>query len=74
MRASCGISQWRYDGTIRLAIRFTSTGGHPHVQGRRRNLVEIKQTATNQDGELSVRATGIVRLPSRLGVHNLSLS
>jgi len=31
------------------------------------NLVEIKQTATNQDGELSVRATGIVRLPGRPG-------
>ena len=33
------------------------------------NLVEITQTATNQDGELSVRATGIVRLPSRAGKH-----
>ena len=33
------------------------------------NLVEITQTATNQDGELSVRATGIVRLPSRAPEH-----
>jgi hypothetical protein len=29
------------------------------------HYVEITQTATNQDGELSVRAKGIVRLPSR---------
>jgi acyl dehydratase len=29
------------------------------------NLVEITQTATNQDGELSVRAKSTVRLPSR---------
>jgi len=35
------------------------------------NLVEIKQTATNQDGELSVQASGLVRLPSRVGEHNL---
>jgi len=31
------------------------------------NHVEIAQTAVNQDGELSVRATGVVRLPSRAG-------
>ncbi len=36
------------------------------------NLVEIKQTATNQDGELSVQAKGIVRLPSRVAEHNQS--
>ena len=30
-------------------------------------FVEIKQIATQQDGELSVRATGVVRLPSRSG-------
>jgi hypothetical protein len=29
------------------------------------HYAEIAQTATNQDGELSVRAKGIVRLPSR---------
>jgi acyl dehydratase len=29
------------------------------------HYVEIQQTAVNQDGELSVRATGVVRLPSR---------
>ena len=29
------------------------------------HYVEITQTATNQDGELSVRAKGTVRLPSR---------
>lgn len=29
------------------------------------HFVEITQTATNQDGELSVRAKGVVRLPSR---------
>ena len=29
------------------------------------HLVEITQTAVNQDGELSVRAKGVVRLPSR---------
>jgi acyl dehydratase len=29
------------------------------------HCVEVAQTAVNQDGELSVRATGIVRLPSR---------
>ena len=29
------------------------------------HYVEIAQTATNQDGELSVRAKGTVRLPSR---------
>jgi acyl dehydratase len=29
------------------------------------HYAEIQQTAVNQDGELSVRATGIVRLPSR---------
>ncbi len=29
------------------------------------HFVEISQTATNQDGELSVRAKGIVQLPSR---------
>jgi len=33
------------------------------------NLVEITQTAVNQDGELSVRAKGIVKLPSRAGEH-----
>ena len=33
------------------------------------NLIEITQTATNQNGELSVRAKGIVRLPSRAGEH-----
>jgi acyl dehydratase len=31
------------------------------------HCVEIKQTAVQQDGELSVRATGIVQLPSRSG-------
>jgi acyl dehydratase len=30
-----------------------------------KHLVEITQTAVNQDGELSVRATGVVRLPSQ---------
>jgi hypothetical protein len=29
------------------------------------HYAEVTQTATNQDGELSVRAKGIVRLPSR---------
>ena len=29
------------------------------------HFAEVAQTATNQDGELSVRAKGIVRLPSR---------
>jgi acyl dehydratase len=31
-----------------------------------KHYAEISQTATNQDGELSVLATGVVRLPSRL--------
>jgi len=31
------------------------------------HYAEITQTATNQDGELSVRSKGIVRLPSRSG-------
>jgi acyl dehydratase len=35
---------------------FTDEGGH---------YVEIAQRATNQDGELSVTATAVVRLPSR---------
>ncbi|HXG22662.1 MAG TPA: MaoC family dehydratase N-terminal domain-containing protein [Methylomirabilota bacterium] len=34
-------------------------------QERGAHYVEITQTAMNQDGELSVRAKGIVRLPSR---------
>ena len=29
------------------------------------HYAEIAQQATNQDGELSVLATGVVRLPSR---------
>jgi hypothetical protein len=35
---------------------FTEDGAH---------YAEVAQTATNQDGELSVRSKGIVRLPSR---------
>jgi acyl dehydratase len=31
-----------------------------------KHYAEISQTATNQDGELSVLATGVVRLPSRM--------
>jgi hypothetical protein len=42
------------DGEVSRA--FAENGAH---------YVEIKQRAVNQDGELSVLATGIVRLPSR---------
>ena len=37
---------------------FSEDGAH---------YAEVTQTATNQDGELSVRAKGVVRLPSRSG-------
>jgi len=39
-----------------IARKFEQDGEH---------CVEVEQTAVNQDGELSVRAKGIVRLPSR---------
>jgi hypothetical protein len=44
------------DGEV--ARVFSEDGAH---------YAEIAQTAVNQDGELSVRARGTVRLPSRYG-------
>ena len=63
-RASCKIRRHNPEGDLlfidgNVVRKFQEDGRH---------LVEIEQSAHNQDGELSVLGSGIVELPSRSGV------
>ena len=60
-RATCKIRRHKPEGDLlfidgNVVRKFEEAGRH---------LVEIEQSAQNQDGELSVLGTGIVELPSR---------
>ncbi len=61
-RASCKIRRHNPEGDVlyidgEVTRKFVDEEGH--------SAVEIAQRAVNQDGELSVQASGVVRLPSR---------
>jgi hypothetical protein len=60
-RATCKIRRHNPEGDLlfidgKVIRKFEENGCH---------LVEIEQSAKNQDGELSVLGTGIVELPGR---------
>jgi hypothetical protein len=62
-KASCKIRRHNPEGDLlfidgKVVRRYVEAGRH---------LVEIEQSARNQDGELSVLGSGVVELPSRSG-------